>query len=288
VSDVINKKQKICDCSTVKRSGSDEIVLIRTRTLKEIYEMIQSGKEDGLLLCCLKAKDHSLDYTILPDGPLSCALARNFSRTSDLLFFGAFVTSLHVDTDYGNRTSIIPSWNVGVKKLWFIRRLSTARTQKFVNPTKHKLTPQQQLETIFTERDDYYRLVQEPGDVIEHRGKHYHFVITLVDRDINPSGLCLSVGKIDTTREEKKKFVKQAPPVIAKSDGSLKKVSRDTFIKNQLGKGVASDNVLKDLKANRKKRKAKKVRGFCKGNKIACRKKQKVTLAEEETEIKAG
>ena len=286
VSDVITNKQKICDCSTVKRSGSDEIVVIKNRTLKEMCEMIQSGEENGLLICCLKAKEHSLGYNVLSDGPLCCSLAKKFSRTSDLLSFGPFVTSLHVDTDYGNRTSLIPSWNVGVIKLWFIRRSSTARTQKLVNPTRHELTPQQQLETIFKERDEYYLLVQEPGDVMQHRGKHYHFVITVVDRDINPSGLCLSVGKIETTREEKEKFVKQAPPVIAKPDGSLKKVSRDTFIKNQLGKGLASDTVLKDLKKNRKKRKAKKERGFCKGNNMASSSKKHKGFITEEAERK--
>jgi hypothetical protein len=242
-------------------------------TFKEMYDLVQSKDEDASVTCCLKANDLSLGYKLLPDGPLDCTLSeKKSSRSSDLLSFGPLVTTLHVDCDYGNRTSIIPSWNVGVLKLWFIRRTSTARTQKLVDPTKHMLTPQQQMETILKQNEDYYLLVQEPGDIIQHKGKHFHFVVTVVDTVLNPTGLCLSLGRIDTNCENKEKYVKQAAPVIAKADGSLEKVSKELFIKNQLGKRAA-EPLLKQLEKHRKRKVAKVVRGFSKGNQMACKKK---------------
>ena len=145
------------------------------------------------------------------------------------------------------------------------------KTQKLVNPTIHKLTAQQQLQTIFNERADYYLLVQEPGDIIKHRGKHYHFVITVYDQSLNPSGLCLSVGKIDFYLDEKIKYVRIVRPVSVNADGSLKPTSKEKFMKNQLG-SKSSGPVLKQLAEIKKKRKAsKKLRGFSKGNKLACK-----------------
>ena len=150
---------------------------------------------------------------------------------------------------------------------------SNCENTKAGNPTIHKLTVQQQLQTIFNEREEYYLLVQEPGEIIKHRGKHYHFVITVIDQSMNPSGLCLSVKKIDVYLDEKIKYVRIVKPVSVNADGSLRPASRETFMKNQLGS--KSGPVLKQLKEKQKQKTKKRVRGFSKGNQLACLKKQK-------------
>jgi len=268
-SNFINKT-RISNLCHVKRSGCDEI--LEAKTYGEVHNIVKSN-QDALVICCLNRKRSPLKYEVLADGPLSCvnsSCCSDASRSSDLLSFGPLLTTLHVDCDYGSRISVIPSWNTGIKKLWFIRQTATARTQKLVNPTKHGLSSQQQLKTIFNERNNYSLLVQEPGDVIKHLGKHYHFVITVVDSELNPSGICLSLGKIDTNLEDRRQFVRMVSvPVQGRKDGSITKATKDNFIKTQLGKDAAP--VLKQLKETRKRKRTRGNRGFCKGNKLACK-----------------
>jgi len=266
-SDILFKK-KLHKCTYAVRSATQEI--LNVETFSEAQNLVKTGIEEAIAVCCLQQNTSPIPYMVIAGGPFAVT-TRSSSRSSDVLSFGPLITSLHYDVDYGIRTSSIPSWNVGVKKLWFIRRTATVKTQKLVNPTIHKLTAQQQLQTIYNERADYYLLVQEPGDIIKHRGKHYHFVITVYDQSLNPSGLCLSVGKIDVYLEEKIKYVRIVRPVLVKADGSLKPTSREKFMKNQLGSKLSAP-VLKELEENKKKRKAsKKLRGFSKGNKLACK-----------------
>ena len=265
------KDQLIHKCSYTKKSACDNLLDINVSKFGEVNDLVINKFEDALVVCCIDVKHNPFKYSIFKEGPLHCE--KRSSRSSDVLSFGPLFTPLHVDVDYGNRTSLIPSWNVGTKKLWFIRRKADSRTQKLVNPTKHKCTPEEQLQTILSESDEYILLIQEPGDIIRHIGQHYHLVMTIIDNNsLNPSGICVSIGKIDIDVHDKKTYVRRlSVPVVANEDGSLRTVSKETFIKTQLNKKEATA-LLKEIDKV-KKRKRCATRGFAKGNKLACHKR---------------
>ena len=240
--------------SYAKKSGCD--FQVDLKTFADVKEAVLEKDEDALAIVRLKNTTSPFKYNIVTEGPIDTK-NKTDARSSDILSFGPMFTSLHVDVDHGNRTSVIPSWNIGTMKFWFIRKNADVRTQKLVNPAM-ATTPQEQVEMILNHHKDYALLVQEPGDVIRHRGKHYHCVITAINKFVNPSELCSSIGRIDTPVEEKIKYVRQVPLSVV-SLNRKKKITRKAFMNNQLTKAVA-----KTLKPKCKR--IAVTRGFPKGN----------------------
>jgi len=74
----------------------------------------------------MKRTNNPVSYNVVTGGPLDTkeGVKQGFSASEscDLMFFGPVYSSLHADTRYSHRNSLIPSWNVGVVKFWIIRK----------------------------------------------------------------------------------------------------------------------------------------------------------------------
>ena len=191
--------------------------------------------------------------------------------------FGPIYTSLHTDLYYGTRNSLIPSWNVGVVKIWILRKQCDAQTNRRVPTPTKTLTlkvwkPVDELNYILTEKEHYVLLIQHPGPMIRHFGKHVHCVVTAIDSRINPTGLSLSIGRRDLYTEDQYLFCSGSTQrLINTSTQGYKQVSRDRFValhmtvadKRKLGKAYL------ERKERARKKKQKKKGGFQVGNTFA-------------------
>jgi hypothetical protein len=223
-----------------------------------------------------------VEYIVTEDGPLDIKAGKkqgSKSESCDFMSFGPIYTSLHTDLYYSTRNSLIPSWNVGVVKIWILRKQYDAETNRRV-PTPPKTytskawKPVNDLNYILTEKEHYVLLIQHPGQIIRHYGKHVHCVITAIDSTMNPTGLSLSIGRRDLYTEDKYLFCSGSTQrLMNTSTQGYKQVSRDRFLaqnitvadKRKLGKDFL------DRKERARKRKQKKKGGFQKGNTLNAR-----------------
>lgn len=141
---------------------------------------------ESVVICCMKKSNNPVAYKVTIDGPLDNKAGKKqgtkSSESCDFMSFGPIYTSLHTDLYYSTRNSFIPSWNVGVIKIWILRKECDAKTNRRVRTSPRKRTskawkPVDELNYILTEKDNYVLLIQRPGQLIRHYGKHVHCVI---------------------------------------------------------------------------------------------------------------
>lgn len=241
--------------------------------------------DESVVLCCITRSSNPVDYTVVKGGPLDVKTGRQSSsksESSDFLCFGPVYTSFHSDVGYAHRNSLIPSWNQGVIKFWIIRRDCDSKTQRYAVTNPRRLfsstfTPLDELNKVLKYPQDYLLLIQQPGQIVRHNGKHVHCVITAIDIEANPSMLSLSLGRKDYYPEDNYAFAsstKDTLVVASEKKGTFKLLSRDAFIEQQLtseDKKKLKSQVKAD--ANKRTRIRKRKGGFQKGN--TCSKKPK-------------
>jgi hypothetical protein len=134
--------------------------------------------------------------------------------------------------------------------------------------------PADELNYILTQKEHYVLLIQHPGQIIRHYGKHLHCVITAIDPIINPSGLSLSIGRRDKYLKDHYLYCSASKQRLSKTkaEGYIQ-VSRKLYLtqnitnadKRKLGKEFL------DRKERARKRTPKKKGGFQVGNKLYAR-----------------
>jgi hypothetical protein len=127
-----------------------------------------------------------------------------------------------------------------------------------------------ELNKVLKYPEDYLLLIQRPGQLVRHNGKHVHCVITAIDIEVNPCGLSLSIGRKDYYPQDNYAFAsstKETLVVASKKKGTFKHLSRDAFIEHQLTSGdkkIMKSQIKAD--ASRRTRRTKRKGGFQIGN----------------------
>jgi hypothetical protein len=55
---------------------------------------------------------------------------------------------------------------------------------------------------------DWFVVLQRPGDVLKHNGKHMHFVFNISSPIVNPTGFSISTGYLISTLEKNNAWVR--------------------------------------------------------------------------------
>ena len=246
--------------------------------------------DEAVVLCCMTRTNNPVSYEVVNNGPLDIKAGKQHgardSKSCDLMCFGPVYTSLHADINYSHRNSLIPSWNRGVVKFWIIHKKCDAETNRKV-PTPEKqrcakrFQPIHDLTKVLTASKDFVLLIQLPGQLIRHNGRHVHCVITAIDLNNNPTGFSLSIGRKDL-------YVKD---IFAYATGSrdtsisdnCKQASREHFINTQLNAADQKKLGVEFEKAKQLRQKGRKRRrrgGFQRGNKAAKKAKKENTVSK--------
>ena len=264
----------------------DETISSTLIKYQDIVDFIQDPlkketRNESVVICCVKKSNNPVAYKVTKDGPLDNKEGKKqgtkSSESCDFISFGPIYTSLHTDLYYSTRNSFIPSWNVGVIKIWILRKECDAETNR--NGTTRASTlaskawkPEHELNYILTQKEHYILLIQHPGQIIRHYGKHLHCVITAIDPIINPTGLSLSIGRRDQYTEDHYLFCSGSNQRLMKtSTQGYIQVSRDRYVtqnttkadKRKLGKAFL------ERKERARKRTRQKKGGFQVGNTFA-------------------
>jgi len=257
--------------------------LIKYQDIVNYIESKSGTPDESVVLCCMKRTNNPVLYNVVTGGPLDTkeGVKQGFSASEscDLMFFGPVYTSLHADTRYSHRNSLIPSWNVGVVKFWIIRKECDAEMNRkipsrFRQRSSKAFKPIHDLDKVLKATKDYVLLIQRPGQMIRHYGRHVHCVITAIDPIINPTGLSISIGRKDENLKDILDFATgSVERLIPTADGS-KQTSRNNFVNVNLK--LKDKKVLREVlkkKEHSRKRKVKPTSGFQVGNDAAKRKK---------------
>ena len=246
--------------------------------------------EESVVLCCITRTNNPVHYTVVDGGPLdlqtvkqssSSSSESSGSESSDFLCFGPVYTSLHADVGYAHRNSLIPSWNHGVIKIWIIAKSCDSKTQRWI-PTNSRskiaktFEPIHDLAKVLKFPQDYQLLIQRPGQLVRHHGKHFHCVVTAIDVEVNPSRLSLSLGRKDYYMEDNYAFARSTKETLVVKNtetGELRLASRKYFVETQLfadeykklRSRIKDDERIRNKRKTTTKRKRKG--GFQKGNK---------------------
>ena len=282
--------QKNVECPNIKHASTeleyDKSVKETFSKYQDIVDFIQTKSgtsNECVVLCNIKCSDNPVKYTVVKGGPLDIKEGRKFSsasESSDFMCFGPVYTSFHSDFGYPHRNSLIPSWNVGVVKFWIIRKECDSKTQRNApTNTRRKKSPNfsplDELNQVFKYPADYQLLIQQPGQIVRHNGKHVHCVITAIDIKVNPSRLSLSLGRKDYYPEDNYAFASSTTEtLVATKKGVLQLVGREAFIDHQLTdeeKKILKRRIIADesRRTSRRKRRG----GFKTGNKFYALKK---------------
>lgn len=263
----------------------DETISSTLIKYQDIVDFIQDPlkKEtpnESVVICCVKKSNNPVAYKVTKDGPLDNKAGKKqgtkSSESCDFISFGPIYTSLHTDLYYSTRNSFIPSWNVGVIKIWILRKECDAITNRRVRTSPRKKTskawkPVDEINYILTEKEHYVLLIQRPGQLIRHYGKHVHCVITAIDTTLNPTRLSLSIGRRDLYTKDHYLFCSASTERLENTNtqGYIQ-VSRQRYLKKNItvaDKKELGQNFL-DMKERTRKRKKKKKGGFQVGNEL--------------------
>jgi hypothetical protein len=189
----------------------EEIISSAFVKYQHVVDYVQDPTKSGtpnesVVICCMRKANNPVKYKVTEDGPFDIKAGKKLglksSESCDFMSFGPIYTSLHADLFYTTRNSLIPSWNVGVVKIWILRKVCDAQTNR-IGSTRASSTlaskawkPADELNYILTQKEHYVLLIQHPGQIIRHYGKHFHFcVITAIDPIINPTGLTKPINR---------------------------------------------------------------------------------------------
>lgn len=292
-----NIKSTANDKKQIKHASTELLYDTKTSQALTKYQDIvnhiqdKSGTTDeAVVLCCMTRTNNPVSYQVVEDGPLDITAEKlegaRYSKSCDLMCFGPVYTSLHADINYSHRNSLIPSWNCGVVKIWIIHKKCNAKTNREV-PTAQKqreakgFKPIYDLTKVLEAKKDYVLLIQRPGQLIRHNGRHVHCVITAIDLKINPTGFSLSIGRKDLYVND----------IFAYATGSrdtsisdnCKQASREHFINTQLNAADQKKLGVEFEKAKQLRQKGRKRRrrgGFQRGNKAAKKAKKENTVSK--------
>ena len=218
---------------------------------QHVVDYIQDPTKTGtpnesVVICCMRKANNPVEYKVTEDGPLDIKAGKKLglksSESCDFMSFGPIYTSLHADLYYTTRNSLIPSWNVGVVKIWILRKECDAVTNR--NGTTRASTlaskawkPADELNYILTQKEHYVLLIQHPGQIIRHYGRHFHCVLTAIDPIINPTGLSLTIGRRDKYTEDNYSFCSASKQRLTKtSKQGYIQVSRKLYLTQNITK----------------------------------------------------
>jgi hypothetical protein len=264
----------------------DESISVNLVQYKDIVEFIKyktGTPDEAVVLCCMKKTNNPIQYKVVVGGPLDTKEGKpqgaKYSKSCDLMCFGPVYSSLHADVFYSHRNSLIPSWNCGVLKFWIIRKDCKAETNSRV-PTcpRTKISkafkPIHEIIGVLKEKQHYCLLIQHPGQIIRHYGRHVHCVITAIDATINPTGLSLSIGRKDEYVLDTFMYSSGSKERLVEERGGVRQVSRARFLSENLTKAdiivVGKEVVEKKDRMRQRKRPSKG--GFQKNNQCARKK----------------
>jgi hypothetical protein len=194
----------------------------------------------------MRKANNPVEYNVTEGGPLDIKAGKKLglksSESCDFMSFGPIYTSLHADLYYTTRNSLIPSWNVGVIKIWILRKKCDAVTNRIGSTRASTLAskdwkPADELNYILTQKEHYVLLIQRPGQIIRHYGRHFHCVLTAIDPIINPTGLSLTIGRRDKYTEDNYSFCSASKQRLmnTKAKGYIQ-VSRKLFLTQNISK----------------------------------------------------
>ena len=292
-----NDEKQLKHASTEVAYTIEELGTINT--YQDIVTFIREQQRLGtiyesVVICCTTQLNNPLAYQAILGGPLDPVKpdpltteknALSESSSCDLIIFGPAYTSLHADFLYSRRSSLIPSWNQGVIKLWIIRKDCSSTTNRYERTSSNRVMgksyqPYNEIDGVLRRPQEFLLLIQRPGQAIRHNGRHYHCVITAFDPAVNQNMLSMSLGRKDSYTQDKLDYCNAALPtdciVKRNKKGGTKKVSKRLFIKTSLITLDKTRLKWKDNKKSKSKSKSKSKGGFQKGNQLNPKKKLKV------------
>ena len=161
------------------------------------YKDLSESKEP-ITLCCLNKKNCMYSYQ---DNPIEVNeyLDANLKVESSVVFTtGGNFSYFHIDTYGSSRISIIPSWNLGIYKIWiFYCHEQIKGDFEFIRATFNKLkNAKDQIQYVLNNPSKFEFYLQTPSNksALMHKGSHFHCVLTLYDKTISTYGACLSIG----------------------------------------------------------------------------------------------
>ncbi len=201
------------------------------------------------------------------------------SESCDFMSFGPNNNSLHADLFYTTRNSLIPSWNVGVVKIWILRKECDAQTNRIGSIRASTLAskgwkPEDELNYILTQKEHYVLLIQHPGQIIRHYGKYFHCVLTAIDPIINLTGLSLSIGRRDQYTKDHYLLCSASKQRLSKTKANgYIQVSRKLYLTQNITKADKRKlgQEFLDRKERARKRTPKKKGGYKVGNTLYAR-----------------
>jgi hypothetical protein len=135
--------------------------------------------------------------------------------------WGAFLTTFHRDTMFSKK---IHTLSPGSVKLWCFERYIGQLD------LSEKETPEFQMAEMVAKPQNYDFFLQEPGEVIEHKGSYAHFVMTL-NRHTSPYGQWSAlVGWEINTPAQVHHSMQVDLPLIMGRDGTLKVATEAQFL----------------------------------------------------------
>jgi hypothetical protein len=182
-----------------------------------------------------------------------------------------------------------------VVKFWIIRKECDSKTQRNA-PTNSRrkkspnFSPLDELNQVYKYPADYQLLIQQPGQIVRHNGKHVHCVITAIDIKVNPSRLSLSLGRKDYYPQDNYAFASSTTETLVVDNskkGTFKLVSRATFIEHQLTN--EEQKILKrriEEDASRRTSRRKRKGGFKIGNRFYALKKPRMVCEPKSYSIR--
>jgi hypothetical protein len=95
--------------------------------------------------------------------------------------------------------------------------------------------PADELNFILTQKEHYVLLIQRPGQITRHYGKHFHCVITAIDPILNPTGLSLSIGRRDKYLKDHYLYCSASKERLSKTKAQgYIQVSRKLYLKQNI------------------------------------------------------
>jgi len=225
------------------KNASDEVVQPKEAGMTSYEDMSASGTP--YILCCVP------DYKGLPLGIDEDALNQHMVpyhrpakqgqsiRQNQHATWGAFITTFHRDTMFSTKVHTLSPGSV---KLWCFERKVGQMDLSLKNDAESEM------KLVLSDPEGYDFYVQEPWQVVEHRGAFAHFVITFNHRQSPFDQWSALVGWEINNASQIHHSMRVDTPLLQGKNGLLRKVTPNQFLNACASTSKISVVLLRDQK----------------------------------------
>ena len=236
LEDFSRSSRRLLECSCGTRChakySNKELVweeIPKALTFKDISAIFDNNPDRGFIVCCYDMYRETLG---LPEQNMEkYKNAGMKTSTADLLSYGGYYTSLHLDIGGTSRRHKLLGNLNDCAKLLIILKSTNKKTHELMKKVTNSWTSQDdridtacEIKWIVQNRHLFLFVLQRVGQEVEHCGMFYHAFLTFVNPIANPKGLCFSYGYTIGSDLSLLRFVDHAPgSLIAYQDGPFMK-----------------------------------------------------------------